>query len=232
MRIRIVYEETLYLKVDSIAVIGSFNDYNANQGQMKKEDNKWFIDVFVRQGEHKYKFLLNEYIRINDSTANVYLPDEKDELWSVIIISKEDKRLFNNTQYTVNVENYNICNKLNDVVTLKNKKNFNLSNDKKVVTRFEFTEVTGLHSVTAVWYSADGTLFDVSENILFTPEDEKVLPIIMWFWIDLNENNRLYPQGIWTMKLFIDGAFILEDNFIIGKTTTYSSKGNVSNIVI
>lgn len=230
MIVRFEYEETPYLKVENIAIMGSFNEYDANKGQMKKINNIWYIDISLSHGEHKYKFLINNAIKLNDSTANIYLPDENEEIWSVVKINESDKRLYNNTQYTVNIEDYNINNKVYENRVIENKKNFNLLMDKKVVTRFEFTNVTGIHSVTSVWFSADGTLFDVSENILFTPESEQNEPIVMWFWIDLDEINRTYSQGTWTMKLFVDGEFILEDMFNVSKITAYSSRGNVYSV--
>lgn len=230
MIVRLEYEETPYLKVSSISVIGSFNGYDADKNKMVKSDGIWYVDILLSKGEYRYKFFINDCLRLNDPSANVYLPDENEELWSAIMINESDERLYNNTQYKVNVENYNINSKVYEDRMKENQKNFNLLIDKKVVTRFEFTNVTGLHSVTSVWCEPDGTLFDVSENVLFTPEGEENKPIIMWFWIDLNEENRTYKEGLWAMKLFIDGEFILEDIFNISKIAAYSSKGRVYSV--
>ncbi|MBU5437239.1 hypothetical protein KQI42_04415 [Tissierella sp. MSJ-40] len=225
MKINFEYEENEYLTIDTISVIGDFNDYDPKKGQMEKKDNIWVFSCDLPSGEHKYKFLINEELKLNDPTANIYFPDDKEELWSVVIINDEDQRLYNNTQYTVHMDKYNISSILNEEV-VANKKNFNILLDKKVVTRFEFTNVTGLHTVTTAWYTPKRELFQITENNLFTPPGEDK-PIKMWFWMDLEGKTREYPCGVWTLKLFIDGEFILEDKFILSESSSYSPQGEI-----
>lgn len=226
MEIDFEYEDNEYLAIDTISVVGEFNDYDPNKGQMKKENNKWSYNCELPMGEHKYKFLINGEIKLNDPTANIYFPDDNEELWSVIIINDQGQRLYNNTQYTAHIDKYNINSILNEEV-VANKKNFNILLDKKVVTRFEFTNVTGLHTVTVAWYTPDRNLFQITENNLFTPQGEGK-PIKMWFWMDLEDETRKYPCGAWTIKLFIDGDFILEDKFTLSETSSYSSQGEMT----
>lgn len=226
MEINFEYEDNEYLAIDTISVVGEFNDYDPNKGQMKKENNKWSYNCELPMGEHKYKFLINGEIKLNDPTANIYFPDDNEELWSVIIIDDQGQRLYNNTQYTAHIDKYNINSILNEEV-VANKKNFNILLDKKVVTRFEFTNVTGLHTVTVAWYTPDRNLFQITENNLFTPQGEGK-PIKMWFWMDLEDETRKYPCGAWTIKLFIDGDFILEDKFTLSETSSYSSQGEMT----
>jgi len=224
MEIIFEYEEKEYLAISTISVIGSFNNYDPIKGQMLKENNKWSFKCVLQPGEHYYKFLINGELRLNDSTANVYLPDDNEELWSVIMINEQDQRLYNNTQYTTHIEKYNITSNIHEEEFVVNKKNFNMILDKKIVTRFQFTNVTGLHAVTTAWYTPKGELFQTTENNLFTPQD----PIMMWFWMDLEDDTRKYPHGAWTMKLFIDGEFILEDQFNLLEANSYSSQGQLT----
>ena len=51
---------------------------------------------------------------------------------------------------------------------------------------------------------------------------------MMWFWMDLEDDTRKYPHGTWTMKLFIDGEFILEDEFNLLEANSYSSQGQMT----
>jgi len=226
MNVIFKYEENKYVKVNTISVIGKFNEYNPAKGIMKKEENNWVFQCDLPKGEHPYKFVINGNLKLNDPTANIYLPDENEELWSIVMINEEGKRLYNNNQYTVNIDKYNICSAVSEEENLVNKKNFNILTDKRVVHKFKFTNVTGLHSVTVAWYTPKGELFQVTENNLFkTSQDDK--PIVMWFWMDLQENFNKYPCGIWTMRLFLDGDFILEDNFELLEGMSYSAKGKI-----
>ncbi|MBU5427021.1 hypothetical protein KQI41_11410 [Tissierella pigra] len=225
MKINFKYEENEYLNIHTISVIGEFNGYDSKKGQMIKEGNTWIFGHNLPPGEHRYKFLINGELKLNDPTANIYLPDDNEELWSVIIINDQEERLYNNTQYTVHLDKYNISSVAKEEV-VANKKRFNIFLDKKVITRFEFTKVTGLHTVTTVWYTPKMDLFQITENNLFTPQGEDK-PIKMWFWMDLEDKGRQYPCGVWTMKLFIDGEFILEDQFTITESSSYSSQGEI-----
>ena len=224
MEVIFQYEENECLPIETIAVIGKFNNYDPDKGIMIRENNKWIFKCDLSEGEHPYKFLINGELKLNDSTANIYFPDDNDELWSIIMINENDQRMYNNTQYTTHIEKYNISSVISQKDDIANKKNFNMSLDKKVVTRFKFTNVTGLHTVTTIWHTPKGELFQITENNLFTPPNNKQ-PISLWFWMDLDDNTRNYPLGTWTMKLFIDGEFILEDQFSLVENRTYSVSG-------
>lgn len=226
MEVIFQYEENNYLPIENISVIGRFNDYDSNKGVMIKEDNKWIFKCDLQTGEHPYKFLINGELKLNDSTANIYLPDDNEELWSIVKINENDQRMYNNTQYTTHIESYNICSSVSEQENIINRKTFNIAIDKKVVTRFQFTNVTGLHTVTTAWYTPTGDLFQMTENNLFmTPEVKE--PVMLWFWMDLTDNTRKYPFGTWTMKFFIDGEFILEDQFKLLQNSVYSKYGEI-----
>lgn len=227
MEVIFQYEENENINIDTMSVIGKFNNYDKNMGRMMKVENKWIFKCNLPSGEHPYKFLINNELKLNDPTANIYLPDDSEELWSTIIINEKDQRMYNNTQYTTHIEKYNINSTVTEEENVVNRKKFNYSLDEKVVTRFQFTNVTGLHSVTTAWYTPMGELFQTTENNLFTPPNYNK-PIMLWFWMDLRDNTRKYPLGTWTMKLFIDGEFILEDNFTLLENASYSQLGKLN----
>ena len=229
MEIIFYYNESDFLPITTISVIGKFNNYNPNKGVMIKENNKWALKCDLQPGEHAYKFLINGELKLNDPTANIYFPDDNEELWSIIKINENGQRLYNNIEYTTHIEKYNIGSVVSEQENIVNKKVFNMTLDKKVVTRFQFTNVTGLHTVTAVWYTPVGELFQVTENNLFMPPNYEK-PIMMWFWMDLGDDTRKYPLGTWKMKFFIDGEFILEDEFKILENSAYSSHGEIKYI--
>lgn len=226
---RIEYEVTPYLFVEQISVVGDFNNYDAKKGKMKRDGSKWFINVYLEQGDHFYKFLINDVLQLNDPLANMYLPDQQEELWSVIRINEMDERLYNNSQYTVNIEKYCISNYISQEQIDVNKKIFNPMMDEKTVARFEFTNVTGIHTVTALWCGENGIIHEVGNNVLYTPEESPEEPIILWYWMNLEDKSSEEFQGIWSIKLFIDGTFILEDQFQVEKMMTYSKAGKMKS---
>lgn len=222
MRIKIDFEEIPEIDVRTVSVIGSFNNYDETAGIMRKEGNVWSAYVDLGPGEHYYKFLINHEIKLNDPNTNVYLPDkDEEELWSAIIINEKGERLYNNEQYSVNIEDYAVCGTVTEAEIGISKKNYNLLMDKRIAARFGFKEISGLHAVTAVWYNAKGQLHEVAENMLYADENPDDM-VYLWFWIDLGEAGVEYPEGMWTMKLFIDGRYILEDQYLLSRSITYT----------
>lgn len=224
MKVVFKYEES-NIDIKSISVIGSFNNYNIENGKMNKEDGIWTCSCEIPSGEHFYKFIINGELKLNDPLANMYLPNEKEELWSVIMINDDDERMYNNTQYTVHIDKYNMNSSVSEEENVAIKKSFNKTVDDKVVTRFTFTNVTGLHTATVCWYTPSGELFQVTENNLFSPSKDSSEPITLWFWMELSNNKKICQEGMWKIKLFIDGGYILEDTFNLIHNGMYSAQG-------
>ena len=197
---------------ENVSVIGSFNQFDPAQGQMTKTGGTWTLDRELPPGEYMYRFLVNGEIEFNDPYANIYYPDDNNKLYSVILVDKDGKRRYNNTEYTVHIDSYSISGEITRDAHDSVRKTYDLNRDKQVVTRFGFSSVTGLHTVTAVWMSPDGKVFEYSENVLFTPEEDTRDPIYIWFWLSLE---RELLHGPWDIFLYIDGEFILEDTFDI-----------------
>ena len=126
MEVNFQYEENNYLPIKTISVIGEFNNYDHNKGVMIKDNNKWTFKCDLQTGEHPYKFLINGELKLNDPSANVYLPDDNEELWSIVKINENDQRLYNNTQYTTHIEKYDIGSSVIEQENIVNKKIFNI----------------------------------------------------------------------------------------------------------
>lgn len=226
MNIRIKYEEQPGLTAETVAMLASFCGYDAARGQMHREEEGWVYEAQLPPGEYYYKFLINHSVLLNDPAANCYAPRkaEEEELWSYIKISHSGERLYNNTQYTVNVEEYT----LSATVTegdVTEKHQFSSILDKRVVARFGFTQIKGVHTVTVLWCDYTGHARAYTEQALFQEDSGK--KVDLWFWLDIGELEQ--PEGVWTMKLYIDGKYVLEDGFQIGKTFLYTQTGKVKN---
>lgn len=211
------YPVTEYLAIASIEITGLPPNAAATPYKLAKSGDKWQGSFDIPPGEYRYRFLINQSISLNDPMANYYMPDEKEQLWSVLKVNDSGQRLFNAVEYTVNISGYNITDNMYQQAQAQNKKSFVHQKDERVVTRFEFDNVTGLHTVTTVWFTPLGEVFQVLEENLFKPEEGYYDPLILWFWLSLNEN-KAYPSGSWRVKLFIDGMYILEDEFKLTRT--------------
>ena len=169
-----------------------------------------------------YKFLINGSLLLNDPAANCYVPrnNKEKEPWSFLRVAFLGRRLFNNTQYRVTVEDYALSAMLAESGETE-KHRFNTKLDKKVVARFGFTGITGIHAVTVLWCDPAGSIREYSEQMLL-PDENKVS---LWFWLDLKQPER--REGKWTMKLYIDGTYVLEDGFRLGNAFLYDRTGRI-----
>lgn len=225
MNVRIAYREPTDLTIQSLAVIGDFNHFDPKKGKMEKSGQVWTFSQHLPPGEYAYRLLVNGVLELNDPTANLYDLDEAGKLWSMIVINAEGERLYNNTQTTVHIEEYTMHSMI-DEHKHRQKKVFKRTLDAKVVARFDFTNVTGVHTVTTAWVGPSGELFQVVEQNLFKAKGKKE-PIKLWFWLDLTDSTHQYPAGVWTIQLFIDGRFVLADHFQLLKTSVYSPAGQL-----
>jgi hypothetical protein len=201
-------------------IIGSFNNYGEIPIRMAFDGEKWYADVNVQPGENYYRFLVNDEFELNDPAANMYIPHgDGDELWSYLPIDKYGRRLYNNQDYTINIESYNITD-LESNSDLPLKRSFNPATSGEVVLKFGFNQIKGMHSVTIVWYDSLGRFFASSNNYVYEDATEDI--VYLWFNLDLHSSDSEYPNGNWSFKMFIDGEFILEDEFSLRASATYS----------
>lgn len=213
MNVTVRYDDSPYWDIQDISVIGTFNKFNWEEGKMRKEGNSWIYETECPPGEYRYKLLVNGEIQLNDPYNNLFEQDGDDTLWSLIMIDEDGRRLFNPNQYTVHVSDYALSPLVTEGEVVKSKKYYNVVADKKVVARFRFQNVTGVHAVTAAWYAPDGILFEYAENALCADNEQE--EITLWFWLDTQEVMGAGEYGTWSLKLFVDGEYILEDLFTI-----------------
>lgn len=227
MKIKFTLQENPHLCVQNVSVLGSFNEYDEKAGMMKRVQDCWVTEVELPPGEHYYKFLINEQYKLNDPQNNALLPHLYDELWSVIVINEQNEQLFSNEQYSLNIESYAVTSVQTELPVAVNKKIFQLGMDNQLVTRFSFTNIKGLNCISAIWFDSHGQFFDYSENILFEDEYSPDEPVYLWFWLPLQEPDKVYAEGQWTLKLFVNGRYVLEDQYTLSRSPAYAANSRV-----
>lgn len=207
MKQKLVYEEVEQLPIRSLSLVGDFNDWKKDAHFFaRNEEGQWEIEVDFPAGQNLYKLVINGEMTLNDPTANLYMPHETGELMSVMLIDEDSgDRLYNSEQYHVEVSAYSLNNYISERLEAV-KRGFFLDTDKKAVVGLGFRNITGIHGVTAAWYTPSGELDRFAENVLIQPEDREEAKL--WFWLPLEPD---LPKGQWQIKVFIDGIFVLED---------------------
>lgn len=203
----------------SVSLIGDFNNWNRTAHIMERdEEGKWTAYAEIEPGKHRYKYLIDNMFRLNDPLANLYIPDDNGEMFSMLIIDGKGDILANTEEYSMNLNRYVLWDKLNDMPAQQGKKTF-LESDDKILCHLEFSKITGVHSVSAVWYAPGMNFYHMSESLLWSPEGKESEPVDITFYLNVREN-RL-PTGRWKVRIYINGGFIFEDDFLL-KPVTYS----------
>ena len=213
MKQHITYQQEEQFDIQTVSIVGNFNEWNKMTHQLvKNEDGIWETEIEFPEGQSLYKFVFNDEMTMNDPTANIYMPDENGEMMSVMLIDEETgRRLYNNEQYNLEVSAYSLNNYISERLEVV-KKSYFLDKDRKVVLGMGFKQITGIHAVTVAWYSPDGALQRFAESNLIQPEEQEEVKV--WFWLPLEED---MPLGQWRIKVFIDGAFVLQDDIGISE---------------
>ncbi len=224
MGIQIRYKQQPGIDVETISVLGSFCGYNAEKGRMKQDGEEWVYEAKISPGEHYYRFLINGSILLNDPVANCYAPREEceEEAWSYLKVDALGRRLYNNLPYTVHIGEYTLSNSMTEEDVL-DKHKFNAVLDKRVTARFDFQQVKGVHPVTVLWCDHTGRPVEYAEQMLLPTGDGETAHL--WFWLDLEKLEQ--PEGTWTLKLFVDGSYVLEDVFRVGTAFLYTREGKL-----
>lgn len=212
-------------EANTVSLIGDFNNWDRTKNVMElDEDGKWTAFLEIEPGKYTYKYLIDNMFMLNDPLANLYIPNEDGEMLSILIIDDKGDVLINTEEYSMNLDRYVLWNKLDNMPEQQGKKSF-LQSDESIICRLEFSKITGVHSVAALWYTPDMQYYHMSESLLWTPEGEENKPVEINFYINVRDNR--VPTGRWKIKIFIDGGLVFEDYFLI-KAVTYSNISNYS----
>ena len=215
MNVKFLFMQQDYLEVHSVAVVGEFNDWDEEKNLMQKnEAGNWQVELELLPGTYRYRFLINDKIYLNDPSANLYDFDDNYDLMSCINIDEDGQRLYNVTNYSINLKRCYCTNGKNEEST-KNKTIYSLESDEKILLHMIFTNVTGIHLVTVIWISEKSKKCVYSDEVLFMQSGEE--EIEEKFALEFDDEG--IKSGPVQLKIFIDGAFILERTLLIVEST-------------
>lgn len=209
--IKITFEKPdMAISISSVEII--WNTHELENTEMHKErlEDKWIAEADISsKGTYTYRFLINGLFTLNDPNANMFQPDSEGKLWSAIVIDEQGRQLFNNEQYSVNIESVQIA---DDYYDDKNESQYEFAttNTNHIVTRYEFTNVTGVHTASVLWLNPNGEISAWAEEAILPTNESSYA----WFGLDtINMDSN--SAGIWNILLFIDGKYVFAHTFTI-----------------
>lgn len=220
MAIDIRFDPTGLGEVKDVALVAFKSWRQKKRLPMKPAGDFWQISLNLTEGEYQYAFLVNGSLRLNDPLANVYEPDAEEKIWSLLKVNEQGQRLFNNRRYPVHLEHYHLGARFDESIPEVSFKKVNLALNQAIVAHFVFTQVEGLHTVTLAWYTPEGELIQWADQYLV--ENSTGEPIEMAFRCQPNKLLSAPPLGSWSLKLLVDGAFVLADDFKVFNEAVYS----------
>jgi len=226
------YKNIPYIQIDTITIIGEFNNYDELATPLTYEKGGWYVELDLPRGKHPYKYIINGVLRFNDPNATFYALAEDGEVWSITQVGDNRELIANQHLGTIQLTSHVLTNKKMDFKEEARYKNsFNLNIAAAVVACFEFNNINGIHTISAIWMNPQYHMHHISDHYIDVKEDDENNAADIWFWIDLQERDRIYPLGTWYIKLFVDGEFLIEDRFTLGKGGTYqaTNKGILVN---
>lgn len=198
--------------VTQVEVIG-YTGENYFRKNLKNIKNKWFISLLDFSEKIRYKFVVNQAIRLNDSHSEWYEVDNQGEVWSVYD-GKDKEKIIPSIELT----EYKISDRVRSRLDLvEMKKVINMVDNIKLSVGVHIKNITGTHSITIMWFQPDGRIFSIEERALVVPREHGMCEAETWFWLDVSQITGQYAEGIWGVQVYLDGMLSVNDNFALGR---------------
>ena len=180
---------------------------------MSRDGGYYVAYIELTAGEYYYKYLQGDGLELIDKKNKDIFIDESG-YWSVLTID-EDGVVEKEIESSATLIEYGISHKKMEVVSDKAElKVFDVSKDKEAVCLLSFNEIKGIHVVTVAWYNPSGELYKFAGNDFGSYEEADDDKVLVRFWLNLTEIDEA-DFGNWTVRAFLDGEMIKEDNIII-----------------
>lgn len=162
---------------------------------------------------NRYKYILNDCVRINDYNAKMYEIDDKNEVWTVNKECQSD-----NVEKDIAISKHGIVS--DNLKEYDLRANYSVFGNKKIF-RYEtiLANVKGIHSETIMVHQPDGRLYSFEEIPIITSLND-YYEIETATKINLFKMEQSYLYGVWQIKVYIDGKYMLTDYMLINEEIT------------
>lgn len=167
---------------------------------------EWFCEY--EENISKYKFVVNNIIRLNDPMAQRYVYDDNWEVWSVT-----DRYIYKENQAKI-VDYVTTDGIIKGVKKTTRKSEYVYSKPLDIYTAVELQDIKGLHSITYICFQPDGSIYMIEEDSV----GQFATEICNYEIIFKNHISRIQgrnAEGMWIIQVYLDGRCIVKDYFVV-----------------
>ena len=208
--IRFQYPDLPEMYIEEVKLIGNFN---REEIDLVNDNGNWKVELELGEGTYCYRFLINNCVYLNDPLADEYVIIDE-EVWARFKVTLEKKEM--NSRGIATYLNHTISNRLgSSLQSVPMQKEFYKPLDKRVVLGIEIDPIIGIHEVVTIWYRPDGLIHHICYETLEVTNDKEAKAALTWSVLRLDENNREYITGMWTVMVTVDGELVAQDRFYL-----------------
>lgn len=212
----------------------------------------WKTELEIKDNPVIYKYVLNDFIRLNDCFANEYIKEDNDEVFSVynseddIAYMEEGVNLLpihikNNVMQRSNkiyeqigsisisnyLKRYNVTEAgvaTKNIIKAADKNVFILGKDKLIALYIDINNFKGIHSVTVFWHQPDGKIYRIEERAI-GDKNNKEMNAQVCFFIEMNWDKGFFYKNTWSYSVLIDGKMVRREYFVVKDSVKQSVDG-------
>lgn len=219
VRMELSYQDPDGVSIETIQVI--WDDNVISPVSMILNNGIWRMQMESNEKKYLYRFLINNSISVNDPYANMYGSDCDGTLWSVYFENEENQRLYNSTQYYLEIKELLLSDTVKDIIVPQRDNRFFPIADKMTAICVKISDGTGLHTLTMLFINPNHEIIDLAEQTVdldMKEEDD----IIVWFYRNIDQKRKDFMYGTWTYLLLVDGQYWLQGQYDIESIQRFS----------
>ena len=206
---RYIYNQEFYnIKSVKMECFNNTNNFQSIPMKYDKTERYWFCESDAEIV--RYKFVINDILRLNDPNAGSYMEDESWQVWSV---AGEGNGIEPKLSY------FNISDNMTRGITKAIKKAaYMLLRPLDIFTGVGICRVKGLHSVTYICFQPDGSIYKLEESSIGQFEENEADYEII-FKTHISPLNGRAAEGMWSYQIYLDGKCVVKDYFSVRRQT-------------
>lgn len=205
-----IYDENFY-GIETVKMEYYTDDDKLHLAVMNYDDSEMYWYIEIEKNITRYKFVINDIIRLNDPKASSYISDDKWEVWSVPGECDNE---------TPKLKAYNISNAMSHGVDNAIKKTeYIYDRPIDVYIGAKIGNVKGIHTLTLICFQPDGSLYMLEESTMGQFEQQEADYEVIF-------KNRIariqgrYAEGMWSIQVYLDGKLVIKDYLVLKKKIT------------